>query len=62
MADIKQRIIGIIDSLPDNVTFDDVMAELYFRMKIEEGIRELDKGSGIPNEEVERRMAQWLKK
>ena len=29
MAEIKQQVIQIIQSLPDDVTLDDIMAELY---------------------------------
>jgi predicted transcriptional regulator len=32
------------------------MYELYAKRKIEEGLKELDEGCGIPHEEVERRL------
>ena len=60
MAGIKQQVIQMIQSLPDEVSLDDVMAELYFKMQVEAGLKELDAGNGIPHEEVERRMSKWL--
>jgi predicted transcriptional regulator len=53
MARIKQQVIQIIQSLPDNVTLDDIMAELYFKLQVDAGLKELDEGNGIPHEEVE---------
>ena len=56
----KDAIIELIRKLPDDVTVDDVMQELYVRRSIEEGLRELDEGKGIPHDEVKQRLAQWL--
>ncbi len=60
MAKIKQQVIQIIQSLPDDVTLDDIMAELYFKLQVDAGLKELDEGKGIPHEEVEKRMSKWL--
>jgi len=62
MAGIKDQVIRIIQSLPDDITLDDVMAELYFKLRVDAGLKELDEGKGIPHEEVERRMSRWLTK
>jgi predicted transcriptional regulator len=62
MAVIKEQVIKIIQSLPEDVTLDDIMAKLYFKMQIDAGLRELDEGKGISHEEVEKRMAKWLTK
>ena len=56
----KDAIIELIRKLPDDVTVDDVMQELYVRRSIEEGLRELDEGKGIPHDEVKQRLAKWL--
>ena len=62
MAGVKQQVIKMIQDLPDEVTIDDIMAELYFRLQVDAGLKELDGGEGIPQEEVEKRMAKWLTK
>ena len=62
MAGIKDQVIRIIQSLPEDITLDDVMAELYFKLQVDAGLKELDEGKGIPHEEVERRMSGWLAK
>ncbi len=50
----KQEVIKMIQSLPEEVTVDDIMAELYFKLQVDAGLRELDEGKGIPQEEVEK--------
>ena len=62
MAGVKEEVIHIIQSLPDEVTVDDIMAELYFKLQVDAGLMELDNGKGIPHKEVEQRMSKWLTK
>jgi predicted transcriptional regulator len=62
MAAIKEQVIKIIQALPEDVTLDDIMAKLYFKLQVDAGLRELDEGKGISHEEVEKRMAKWLTK
>ena len=62
MAGIKQQIIRFIERLPEDATWDDVMAELYFRIKVDSGLKDLDDGKGIPHNEVKERMSKWLTK
>ncbi len=58
MAGIKQQVIQMIQSLPEDVTIDDVMAALYFKLQVDAGLKELDEGKGIPHEEIEKRMSK----
>ena len=60
MAGVKQRVIQMIQSLPEDVTVDDIIAELYFKLQVDDGLKELDEGKGIPHEEIEQRMSKWL--
>ncbi len=62
MAGVKQQIIQMIESLPEDITVDDIIAELYFRLQVDAGLKELDEGKWIPHEEVEKRMSKWLTK
>ena len=62
MAGIKEQVIHLIQTLPEDVTVDDIMAELYFKLQVDAGLRELDEGKGISHEEVEKRMSKWLTK
>jgi hypothetical protein len=57
----KEAILEMIRKLPDNVTVADIMAELYFRQKVDQGLRELDEGKGVPNDQARARLQKWLK-
>lgn len=60
MAGVKEQVISMIRSLPEDATIDDIMAELYFKFQVDAGLKELDEGKGIPHEEVQKRMSRWL--
>ncbi|MFZ3166829.1 MAG: hypothetical protein WA130_04380 [Candidatus Methanoperedens sp.] len=48
--------------LHKDIAWEDTMPELYFKKQVDTGLKELDEGKGIPHEEVEKRMARWLKR
>jgi len=60
MATVKEDVLRLVQALPDDVSLEDVMEELYFKAQVDEGLRQLDEGHGIPHEEMKRRMAKWL--
>jgi len=51
---VKQQAAEMIRSFPDQVTWDDIMYELYVRQKIEQGEQDGDEGRVVSQEEVER--------
>lgn len=52
---IKEEAAKLIQQLPEQATWDDVMYEIYVRQKIEEGIKAADSGNVLSHEEVKRR-------
>ena len=52
---LKDEAVKIIDALPDDATWDDLMYAIYVRQAIEEGMAEADAGLGISQEDVRRR-------
>jgi predicted transcriptional regulator len=58
---VKQEVLEMIQQLPDDCTLEDIQYQLYVRAKVAEGIKALDKGRVVSDEEAQRRMAQWLK-
>ena len=60
MEAVKNQVIQIIKQLPDNVTVDDIFSELYFKLQVDVGLRELDEGKGILHQEVKKRMSKWM--
>jgi predicted transcriptional regulator len=56
----KQAVLEMIEKLPEDISVEDIMAELYLRQKVDEGLRQLDAGQGIEHEEAVRRLGKWL--
>ena len=44
MRATKEKVIQLIQQLPDDVTVDDIFSELYFKLQVDSGLRELDEG------------------
>ncbi len=59
MSEIKDTVIEIIKQLPENVTVDEIMEELYFKLQVDAGLRELDEGHGIDHKDVKKEIKQW---
>lgn len=60
MGQVKEDIRHLLDSLPDDVSYEDVQYHIYVRQAVQRGIEAADRGEVIEQEEVERRMAKWL--
>jgi predicted transcriptional regulator len=60
MDGVKEQVVRMIQAMPDDATVDDIMAELFFKLQVDAGLKELDEGKGIPHEEVSKRMSKWL--
>ena len=56
MSLTKEKVIELIKALPDDITVDDIMAELYFKSQVDEGLAQLDRGEGIPHEDAFRKV------
>ncbi len=50
----KQQILNVIDRLPDNVSVEEVIEELFLWEKVRVGLEQADAGNLIPHEEIER--------
>lgn len=59
MAGVKQKVIQMIQSLPDDVTIYDIMAELYFKLQVGKEIEKL-----TPHDQLKlvERLAHQLRK
>jgi predicted transcriptional regulator len=58
----KEILLEVGEKLPSNATLSDAIDELEFRQGVQQGLDELDRGEGVPIEEVKARIAQWARK
>ena len=58
----KETLLDIAEKLPPDATLVDAIYELEFRQAVAEGLAELDRGEGIPIEQVKAKVAAWAGK
>ena len=56
MSSAKDAARQIIEQLPEQATWDDIMYELYVKQKIEESLKAAEEGRTISHEEAKRRL------
>lgn len=57
----KSEALELIQKLPDEVTTDAIMEELYFKQQIDKGLRDVAEGRVITHQELKERIARWRK-
>jgi predicted transcriptional regulator len=62
VTEIKQKVIDVINNLPDDATLDDILETLTFQKEVLLGLDQLDQGEYISHEEVQAEIAQRQKK
>ena len=60
MSTAKQEVRLLLDQIPDDATFEDIQYRIYVREKIERGLKDVEQGRVVSEEEMERRMQKWL--
>ncbi|OGP83028.1 MAG: hypothetical protein A2Y95_04660 [Deltaproteobacteria bacterium RBG_13_65_10] len=60
MKTAKEDVRQILDELPDDASLEEIQYSIYVRQKIERGLKNLDEGRSISQEEAETRMSKWL--
>ena len=62
MNTAKEQVRKMLDQLPDDASFEDIQYHIYVREKIERGMKDVEEGRVLSQEEVEQRMSRWLGK
>ena len=53
----KQKIIEVIERLPDEVSIDEAIERLYLLSKIERGLAQIEAGQVVSHEEIKNEFA-----
>ena len=53
---VKQKILQVVERLPDTATLEDAIERLCFLAKVEEGLRQSDTGETVPHAEAVRQI------
>lgn len=55
----KERIRELLDDLPEDTSYDEVICELAFARMVDRGLADVREGRTISNEEMGRRIRLW---
>ena len=55
----KQEMKKIIDSLPEDTSYDEILKELAFDRMIQRGLKDSNENKTISNEQMKNRIKQW---
>lgn len=61
MNKVKNVMIDIIQSQPDDSSYDEILRELAFKRMIERGLADSDNGRVISHEEMKKQVKEWQK-
>jgi len=61
MSAIKDGVIRLIQSLPDDCSIEDIQHHLCVQQKVEHGLAAIEAGQFVSQEEAEWRVVEWVK-
>ena len=61
MGSPKDDVNSLLQKLPDDASFEDIQYHLYVRQKVERGMQAIEDGRVVPQDEAERRVAEWAR-
>ena len=56
----KAIVLETICVLPDDCSLEEIAERIEFMAAVKKGLDQLDRGEGIPHDEVKRQLASWL--
>lgn len=59
-ADVKERMIAIIDRQPEDSSYEEILRELAFARMVDRGLADSDGGRTISNEQMGSFMRLWI--
>lgn len=62
MRTAKEEVRRMLEQIPDDATFEDIQYHIYVREKIERGLKDIQEGHSLSQEEAEQRMSKCLVK
>jgi predicted transcriptional regulator len=62
MATAKKQIQQMLETLPDDVSFEDIQYHIYVRQQVQRGLDDEAAGRVVSHEEAQQRLAKWTTK
>ncbi len=55
----KEEVRRLLETLPDDVSYEDIQYHIYVQQKIDNGLNAAERGEFISDEEIEQRISRW---
>ena len=59
MAIVREKMKKVIESQPDDATYEEILRELTFERMVERGLGDSREGRAVSNEEMEHCIRSW---
>ncbi len=56
----KEMVLKTVRELPDDCSIDEIADRIEFLAAVQKGLDQLDRGEGLPHEEIKRQLASWI--
>ncbi len=56
----KEIVLETIKALPDDCSIEEIAERIEFMAAVQKGLDQLNRGEGIPHDEIKRQLASWL--
>ncbi len=56
-----ESVKKLLEKLPHDSKYEDIIAEIYFKQRDDEGFEQIEKGEFVTHDEVKKRLEKWLK-
>ena len=60
MSKPKENVQRLLNTLPDETSFEDIQYHIHVLQAIQRGIDAADRGELVDQDEMEKRMATWI--
>jgi len=61
MSSAKDEIKQVLESQPDDSSYDELLRELAFKRMVDKGLADAEQGNVVSNEEMHSRIQSWRK-
>lgn len=61
MSSAKDEIKQVLESQPDDSSYDELLRELAFKRMVDKGLADVEQGNVVSNEEMRSRIQSWRK-
>lgn len=56
---VKDKVIRAVEKMPPDVSFEELMEQIYLLYKIDRGLKQVEAGDTMSHQEFEKRIKKW---